>query len=69
MSPRDFSVRNAARLLAGADPWAAALPAPQALPADLIAEGRTIPIARVEAMHEGKRLGPRPARLVVLAPG
>jgi hypothetical protein len=55
VSPGDFTVRNAARLLAGADPWAAALPPPQALPEDLIAEGRTIPVARVQAMHEGKR--------------
>src|SRR6202522_3742978 len=55
VSPEDFTVRNAARLLAGADPWAAALPSPQALPEDLIAEGHTIPVARVQAMHEGKR--------------
>ena len=27
----------------------------QALPADLVAEGHEIPIARVVAMHEGKR--------------
>jgi hypothetical protein len=45
----------ACRSQAGADPWAAALPSPQALPDDLIAEGHTIPIARVQAMHEGKR--------------
>ena len=32
-----------------------ALPEPQQLPADLVAEGHTIPIARVVAMHEGKR--------------
>jgi bifunctional non-homologous end joining protein LigD len=31
------------------------LPEPQMLPADLVAEGHTIPIARVQAMHEGKR--------------
>ncbi len=55
VSPGDFTVRNAARLLTGADPWAAALPLPQALPEDLIAEGHTIPVARVQAMHEGKR--------------
>ena len=55
VSPGDFTVRNAAQLLAGADPWAAALPSPQALPEDLVAEGHTIPIARVQAMHEGKR--------------
>jgi bifunctional non-homologous end joining protein LigD len=55
VSPGDFTVRNAARLLAGADPWAAALPPPQALPEDLIAEGHALPVARVQAMHEGKR--------------
>lgn len=55
VDPRDITVRNAAALLGGADPWAAALPAPQALPADLLAEGREIPVARVAAMHEGKR--------------
>lgn len=55
VSPRDFTVKNAARLLADADPWAAALPSPQALPEDLVAEGHTIPVARVQAMHEGKR--------------
>jgi hypothetical protein len=37
------------------DPWAQEMPAPQALPADLIEEGHTIPVARVQAMHEGKR--------------
>jgi len=55
VTPEDFTVRNAARLLAGADPWAAALPPPQALPEELITEGHTIPVARVQAMHEGKR--------------
>jgi bifunctional non-homologous end joining protein LigD len=31
------------------------MPAPQALSAELVEEGHTIPIARVQAMHEGKR--------------
>ncbi|MGH3762624.1 DNA polymerase domain-containing protein [Actinophytocola sp.] len=53
--PRDFTIRNAAALLGDADPWAAALPEPQPLPADLVAEGHEIPVARVVAMHEGKR--------------
>ena len=35
--------------------WADRMPAPQPLPADLVAEGHEIPIARVQAMHEGKR--------------
>jgi DNA ligase D-like protein (predicted polymerase) len=53
--PVDFTVRNAADLLAGRDAWAGSMPAPQQLPADLVAEGHGIPIARVAAMHEGKR--------------
>jgi bifunctional non-homologous end joining protein LigD len=55
VSPADFTVRTAAGLLHGADRWADLLPAPQQLPADLVAEGHEIPIARVQAMHEGKR--------------
>jgi len=53
--PRDFTVASAPGLLAGGDPWAAALPAPQELPAELVEHGHTIPVARVAAMHEGKR--------------
>ena len=53
--PGDFTIKTAVSLLAGHDAWAAALPAPQQLPADLVAEGHGIPIARVAAMHEGKR--------------
>ncbi|SCE82101.1 DNA ligase D [Micromonospora viridifaciens] len=55
VTPADFTVRTVSALVADRDPWAAALPAPQRLPADLVAEGRTIPVARVQAMHEGKR--------------
>ncbi|MEU4379352.1 non-homologous end-joining DNA ligase [Micromonospora echinofusca] len=53
--PADFTIRTAPALVAERDPWAERLPAPQLLPADLVAEGHTIPIARVQAMHEGKR--------------
>jgi bifunctional non-homologous end joining protein LigD len=53
--PRDFTVHTAPGLLGDADPWAAAMPAPQRLDPGLVAEGHTIPIARVQAMHEGKR--------------
>ncbi|MEV4663822.1 non-homologous end-joining DNA ligase [Micromonospora echinofusca] len=53
--PADFTIRTAPALVAGRDLWAERLPAPQRLPADLVAEGHTIPIARVQAMHEGKR--------------
>ncbi len=55
VSPSDFTVHTAARLLGDADPWADRMPPPQRLGADLIEEGHTIPIARVQAMHEGKR--------------
>jgi bifunctional non-homologous end joining protein LigD len=53
--PADFTVRTAAGILAGQDRWAQLLPPPQELPADLVAAGHEIPIARVQAMHEGKR--------------
>ena len=55
VDPGDFTVRTAARLIAGQDPWAAQMPGPQRLDAALIEEGHAIPIARVQAMHEGKR--------------
>ena len=53
--PMDFTVHSAAALLAKRNPWRDAMPAPQRLPADLVEEGRAIPVARVQAMHEGKR--------------
>jgi bifunctional non-homologous end joining protein LigD len=55
VAPSDFTVRTAAALLADGDPWSELMPEPQPLPADLIEQGHTIPIARVQAMHEGKR--------------
>ena len=51
VQPQNFTVRSAGF----PTEWTAELPEPQALPADLVAEGHTIPIARVAAMHEGKR--------------
>jgi bifunctional non-homologous end joining protein LigD len=53
--PADFTIRTAASLLRGRDAWADSLPRPQRLPGDLVAEGHAIPVARVAAMHEGKR--------------
>ncbi|MES9544021.1 ATP-dependent DNA ligase [Actinomadura sp. NPDC000600] len=53
--PQDFTIRTAAALLADRDPWAELMPEPQPVPADLVEQGRTIPVARVQAMHEGKR--------------
>ncbi|MCG5432440.1 ATP-dependent DNA ligase [Mycobacterium sp. MYCO198283] len=55
VKPTDFTVHTAVDALAGGDPWATTMPAPQRLPDDLIAQGHTIPVARVAAMHEGKR--------------
>ncbi len=55
VSPADFTVHTALTTLAGGDPWAESMPAPQRLPDDLVEQGRTIPVARVAAMHEGKR--------------
>jgi bifunctional non-homologous end joining protein LigD len=55
VTPADFTIHNAAELLDGADPWADQMPAPQHLDDDLVAEGHSIPVARVQAMHEGKR--------------
>ncbi|WP_155344875.1 DNA polymerase domain-containing protein [Acrocarpospora pleiomorpha] len=53
--PGDFTIHTAPDLLGDRDPWAERMPEPQRLPADLIEEGHTIPVARVQAMHEGKR--------------
>jgi bifunctional non-homologous end joining protein LigD len=55
VTPADFTVHTALDRLGDGDPWADHMPEPQALDADLVAEGHEIPIARVEAMHEGKR--------------
>ena len=55
VTPRDFTVRTAVGLLGDSDPWRERMPAPQSPPADLLEEGHAIPIARVAAMHEGKR--------------
>lgn len=53
--PSDFTVHTALERLGDRDPWAEAMPAPQRLPDDLIEQGHSIPVARVAAMHEGKR--------------
>jgi bifunctional non-homologous end joining protein LigD len=55
VSPGDFTIRTAIGRLAERDPWAGQLPDPQRLPDELIEQGRAVPIARVQAMHEGKR--------------
>jgi bifunctional non-homologous end joining protein LigD len=55
VQPRDFTVHTALDLLGDRDPWKDAMPGPQKLDAGLVEEGHAIPIARVQAMHEGKR--------------
>jgi bifunctional non-homologous end joining protein LigD len=55
VTPGDFTVHTALRTLGAADPWAAQMPAPQRLSEALVEEGHAIPVARVQAMHEGKR--------------
>jgi DNA ligase D len=55
ISPAEFTIHTALRHLGRGDPWAAHMPRAQRLRADLIAEGHAIPVARVQAMHEGLR--------------
>jgi bifunctional non-homologous end joining protein LigD len=55
VKPADFTVHTVPALLAGSDPWASQMPPAQPLSASLVEEGHTIPVARVQAMHEGKR--------------
>jgi DNA ligase D-like protein (predicted polymerase) len=55
VTPTDFTIHTVPGLLRGGNPWVDRLPEAQPLSADLIEEGRTIPVARVQAMHEGKR--------------
>jgi DNA ligase D-like protein (predicted polymerase) len=55
LDPTAFTIHTVPELLGERDPWTEAMPPPQALPGDLVEEGRAIPIARVAAMHEGKR--------------
>jgi DNA primase len=55
VAPGDFTIHTAAQLLTEGDPWVDQMPEPQVLDSDLIAEGRALPVARVQAMHEGRR--------------
>jgi bifunctional non-homologous end joining protein LigD len=55
VSPADFTVLTAAGLLGDDDRWASRMPLPQRLRSELVAEGRSIPVGRVQAMHEGRR--------------
>jgi bifunctional non-homologous end joining protein LigD len=55
VDPADFTVHTAPAVLGDRDPWAEQMPQPQPIPAELVAAGQAIPVARVQAMHEGKR--------------
>ncbi|MDQ6698290.1 MAG: non-homologous end-joining DNA ligase [Actinomycetota bacterium] len=55
VTPADFTVHTAPQLLGDGNPWATQMPEAQSLPPTLVEEGHTIPVARVQAMHEGKR--------------
>jgi hypothetical protein len=55
VSPGDFTITSVLDRLGDSDPWTALMPAPQALDRGLVEEGHTIPVARVAAMHAGKR--------------
>lgn len=54
-SPADFTLQTLPRLLGDGDPWTTLMPPPQVLNPGLVEEGHGIPVARVAAMHEGKR--------------
>jgi DNA ligase D len=54
-SPDQFTIRTVPPLIGEADPWTSLMPPPQVLDPALVEEGHTIPIARVAAMHAGKR--------------
>jgi bifunctional non-homologous end joining protein LigD len=55
VSPADFTLLTAPRHLGDGDRWATRMPPPQRLTTELLEEGSSIPVARVQAMHEGKR--------------
>ena len=54
-SPGEFTIATVPRLLGDTDPWTTLMPPPQVLDRGLVEEGHTIPVARVAAMHAGKR--------------
>lgn len=55
VSPADVTIRTVLDRLGDADPWTELAPPPQTLDPGLVEEGHAIPVARVAAMHEGKR--------------
>lgn len=55
VDPPSITITTALERLGERDPWRQSMPVPQAIPAVLVEEGRTIPVPRVAAMHEGRR--------------
>jgi bifunctional non-homologous end joining protein LigD len=55
VNPADFTMRTAPGLLGDADPWATLMPQSQPVPAELVEQGRAIPAARAQALHEELR--------------
>ena len=55
VTPADFTITSVPPLVGDTDPWSDLMPEPQVLDAGLVEEGHTVPVARVAAMHEGKR--------------
>jgi DNA ligase D-like protein (predicted polymerase) len=55
IAPADFTIHTAIERLGGRDPWSEHMPSPQRIPDELVEHGHTIPVPRVQAMHEGKR--------------
>jgi bifunctional non-homologous end joining protein LigD len=62
VTPTEFTVHSVVALIGDRDPWAEQMPTPQRLDPGLVEEGRAIPIARAQAMHEGKRRARRAGR-------
>jgi DNA ligase D len=54
-SPAAFTIATVPEIIGDDDPWTDLMPPPQVLDPGLVEEGHTIPVARVAAMHEGKR--------------
>ena len=55
IAPGDFTVHTALEQLEGRTPWNDLMADRQSVPTSLVEEGHEIPVARVHAMHEGKR--------------
>jgi bifunctional non-homologous end joining protein LigD len=55
IAPGDFTVHTAHAQLEGRTPWNDLMADRQTVPTSLVEEGHEVPVARVQAMHEGKR--------------